>query len=77
MKFRVTLDDAQGFEDALATAVFRGTWAAEDDNDQDTMVSARTIKIKSFLHRWVDSDRYLTVEFDTETGTAAVVPLKP
>ena len=76
MKFRVILDDADGFDDGIAQAVFRNNWPADVDDDQDTMVSARSIALRSFMKKWVDNERYVQLEFDPEGGTVSVVPVK-
>lgn len=77
MKFKVTLKDPDGVFDAVEDVVNE----AEDlknlhEQEAEAAATARKERLRAFMGAWVEYGEYVTVEFDTEAGTARVVPLK-
>jgi hypothetical protein len=76
MKIRVTFKDPDRMPDAVADALA--------DVEQPSGVSAeewsdikesRSVELKAHItERWMDYGEYLRVEFDTDAGTATVLP---
>jgi hypothetical protein len=74
MKVRVTLKDPDGVGDCVDEAV-RGSLPSEmDDEEKEAVFDTRREKVKKVLARWIEYGEYVTVEFDTDAGTAVVVP---
>jgi hypothetical protein len=77
MKFRITLKDPDGFYEGIDEATFasvKSHLGEDPDSDVEEAVSnvARQ-KIEDFIEKWVEYGEYVTLEFDTDTGTAVVV----
>lgn len=73
MKIRVTLKDPDGFDEGVVNAVrehllANGVHRATDDQKQEVEDD-----INDFLQKWVTFREYVTLEFDTDTGTATVM----
>lgn len=75
MKFQITMKDPDTLHDACDRA-------AKDDvaklglaaDEAEMLVKKRAEKLRDFAGRWMEFGEYITVEFDTEAGTAVVVP---
>jgi len=78
MKIRVTLKDPDTMQDSVDEAVKRLPKPAEVDKEEWADIrDARADKIKSAItNRWMRYGEYLDVEFDTDAGTATVLPAK-
>jgi len=77
MKFTVYLKDPDGFSDGIGDAVDASIKAMGLDEDEaEAIKEARTQKVSDALGKWVEYGEYVTLEFDTEAGTATVVPRK-
>lgn len=78
MKVRVTLKDPDTMHDAVDDAVKR--LPKPDGVDADEWASIReerADKVKSHISsQWMEYGEYLVVDFDTDAGTATVVPNK-
>jgi len=75
MKISVTLKDPDGFgecvdEDVKASLADSGL----PEDEQEAVVEKRLEKVWKELERWVDCQEYVTIDFDTEAGTATVRP---
>jgi len=75
MKIRVTFRTPDAVEDAIlkeVTAAVSGRYNSEEDRIQE----AGTLKRNAWrsIDRWVRHGENLVVLFDTDTGTAEVVP---
>ncbi len=70
MKIQVTFKDPDGVSDAISDAI--PTRKARDDcvwwEDRDAVMDD--------LSRWIRGCEYVTIEFDTEAGTATVMETK-
>lgn len=76
MKIRVTMKDPDCLHDAVREAV-------EDDcakitglfeRERENLIADRTAEVSHACSRWFQYGEYLTVEIDTDAGTATVVP---
>lgn len=54
---------------------FKVTLKDPDDSEINAITDARKDKVNKALRNWVEYGEYITIEFDTEAGTATVVPL--
>jgi len=75
MKVRVTLKDPDGFSYSVDKAVrqFVQVHEALDEDEMDVVIERRTEKVWKSLGKFVEYQEYITVEFDTDAGTAVVV----
>lgn len=62
MKFRVYMKDPDGVYESIADA---------SDRDEQTRKN-----LSEFIKRWCMCGEYITIEFDTDAGTATVVEVK-
>lgn len=79
MKFRVTFKDPDGVYDSISASIFdqlakfdlRGELSEEiEEHAKDGLRE----ELEDFIRPWVKYGEYITIEFDTETKTAVVVP---
>ena len=77
MKFRVTMKDPDTLGDAIKEAVEGDVKLLVDDpKEQSALIEVRQEKVSEICKEWFKWGEYLTVEIDTEAGTAVVVPVK-
>ena len=76
MKFRITLKDPDGVGEWLAEAADKDIPAGLDEVERDAVATIRIDRIANFIKKWIEDNEYLMVEFDTELGTATVVPVE-
>lgn len=77
MKIRVTLKDPDGFTDCVDEAIKDSVNAEKlDDDEKDDVIDRRTEKVWKALEKFVEYHEYVTIEFDTEAGTATVLKKK-
>lgn len=75
MKFQVTMKDPDALHDACDDAAKEDVAKLGLEADEaEMLVENRAKKLRDFAGRWMRFDEYITVEFDTEAGTAVVVP---
>lgn len=66
MKLRITLKDPDGVYDSLDDGGFNPREFESSDNDE----------IRDVFEKYVEFQEYVTIEMDTVTGVATVVPLR-
>jgi 5'-deoxynucleotidase YfbR-like HD superfamily hydrolase len=78
MKITVTLKDPDGFSECVDEAVKESLDELEglDEGEKEDLLEHRLEKTWDKLEKFVDCQEYLRVEFDTEAGTATVLPNK-
>lgn len=78
MKIIVTFKDPDGVGDSLREAVEESVMAIDglSDGERESLVEDRLESVRESLSKWIEYDEYLRVEFDTEAGTARVMPAK-
>ena len=75
MKFSVTFKDPDGPHECFQEAAEAAIDATNlDEDEHEAAVEIRLEKLKEFAGKWLDCGEYVTIEFDTEAGTAVVVP---
>lgn len=85
MKIRVTFKSPDGVSDSLQDKCneiiesmpidHQENLANLNRNDRREMFDEMKEPMEEFISGWVRGGEYVTVEFDTEAGTAAVVPV--
>ena len=86
MKFQVTFKDPDGthhsvseiIDDSLAALREKAPdeTALQDAGLEESYREAKREELWGFLEKWISSQEYITMEFDTEAGTATVIPAK-
>lgn len=74
MIIRVSLKDPDGFSDSVDQAVRDDVEKLGLDKDEtEALEETRRVKAWEKLARFVSYQEYVTIEFDTDAGTATVV----
>lgn len=73
MKVKITFKDPDGAIDGVRDAVQESLPDGLDDDEYEKLLESRTEDTFDKLKQWLLWKEYLTVEFDTEAGTAVVV----
>ena len=80
MKIRVTLKDPDTMHDAVVDAVLKhtkDTVSGVSAQEIRAIATERHCEVRSDItDKWMPDGEYLTVEFDTEAGTATVISAK-
>lgn len=78
MKFVVRLKDPDGFSDSVRIAVDSDVAkvAGLDPDEKESVFELRQEKVWDDLAKFVTYQEYITIEFDTDAGTATVVPVR-
>lgn len=76
MKFRVTFKDPDKLHDAIeeATTAEVDAMQPKDQEERESLIDIRTRKAHEKVAKFFRYGEYVTVECDTEAGTAVVVP---
>jgi CRISPR/Cas system-associated protein Csm6 len=75
MKVVVSLKDPDGFADSVNETVKREVSKLGLDHDEAAAVEEKRLdKAWKALGKFVQYGEYVTIEFDTDAGTATVVP---
>ncbi len=74
MKLRITFKDPDGVHECVRDAVEESLPDGLDESEREDLLESRTEAAYEKLKQWLRWKEYVTVEFDTEAGTAAVIP---
>ena len=76
MKFRVRMKDPDTLGDACTEAAQAALKSVQgiDNDERESLVEGRAASLSEFAAKWFKYGEYVTVELDTEAGTAIVVP---
>jgi len=76
MKFRITLKDPDGVDDSLMTAAQEAADAPQGllDSTREAIRKRVYTELPEQIKKWVKWNEYVTIEIDTEAGTAVVCP---
>jgi hypothetical protein len=75
MKFRVTFKDPDTLHDAIRDAVVSEVAKLElDDDEREAVIDKRCEKVGDAVSKWFKWSEYVTIECDTDAGTATVIP---
>jgi hypothetical protein len=76
MKFRITLKDPDGVHNSLDEESADSVQSMDlDEEEKEAIKAMRREKMSEFAGKWLEYGEYVTIEFDTEAGTATVVEL--
>lgn len=73
MKFTITFKDPDGVYDSLRDAARQAVPEGLDDEEREDLIATRREKLTEAIEPWVQYDEYISIEFDTEAGTATVL----
>ena len=80
MKFRVTMKNPDALYEAVEYATegyldqIEGLKELDlDEEAKDMLLEKKKEKLHEFAGKWMEYGEYITVEFDTEAGTATVI----
>lgn len=74
MKIKVTLKDPDGVYESVRQSVKDSMVDLPlSGREHEAVLETRTEGAEEALRRWVDCGEYVTIEFDTEAGTATVL----
>ena len=75
MKFRITLKDPDGVSLSMDETLEEQVKELDlkDDEEIEAIKDVRRDKLNVFISKWVEYGEYVTIEFDSEAGTATVV----
>lgn len=77
MKIKVCLKDPDGFSEAVQDACSSSLKEVPlTDKERDVLLDTRVEETWEKLEKWVDCQEYITLEFDTDNGTAVVLNRK-
>lgn len=75
MKVKLFLKDPDGVYESVRDAVQETLPDGLSDTEQEELLASRTDDTHEKLKAWVQWKEYVTVEIDTETGEAKVLPV--
>lgn len=80
MKLRITLKDPDGVwesvQDAARNSLRSGT-SSLSTAERNALTDSRREGLLESIAPWVEYNEYVTIEIDTDTGTAIVIPITP
>lgn len=76
MKFQVTFKDPDGPSDCLTEEAEKSVAELKgiDDAERSALADLRREQMQEFAGKFLSYGEYVCIEFDTEAGTAVVVP---
>ena len=72
MKYRITLKDPDGVYESVKDEVRMSMPEGLDDDEHKAVFDSRMEEAWDKLRRWIQFQEYVTIEFDTDVGTAKV-----
>ena len=74
MKLKITFKDPDVVTDAIREAVAIEVSAIEQlsTEEKEDLIASRAGKVETHLEKWITYGEYVTIEFDTDAGTATV-----
>ena len=76
MKLKITFKDPDGVYECVRDAVQETLPEGLSEEETDELLESRTESTFNTLRKWIEWKEYLSVEFDTVSGTATVLPVK-
>lgn len=75
MKFHVTMKDPDGVYDSKQQAVEASLEDMDiSEQEKEALMEMRMAEVDAGLSKWFRYGEYVTIEVDTDAGTAVVVP---
>lgn len=75
MKIKLTFKDPDGVYESLRAAVEETIPDGLTDEEQDELIDRRMEDAHDKMRKWIKYQEYVTVEIDSDAGTAVVVPV--
>jgi len=74
MKLKITLKDPDGVYDSIQDAAESSTGDADglDQDELEKLAESRREKLEEQCNPWIRYGEYVTIEIDTDAGTATV-----
>ena len=78
MKFTVTMKDPDTLWDSVndAAKMYAAGQEGLDEDEREAVAERRAEKLRDFASEWFTYGEYVSVEFDTDAGTATVLKAK-
>ena len=76
MKIKLTLKDPDGVSECVRENVedyISRHYSGMDHDEAETIAEVRTEIVEDSIQKWVEFNEYVTIEIDTEAGTATVL----
>lgn len=79
MRFKVTFKDPDGPYEAIQDAAASQVKAIEglDEDERESLIQSKADKLTAAARKWFRYGECVTIEIDTEAGTATVIPANP
>lgn len=75
MKFQITMKDPDGVYDSKQQAVEDSLEELDiSEQEKEALMEMRMAEVDAGLSKWFRYGEYVTIEVDTDAGTAVVVP---
>ena len=78
MKIKMQLKAPDGVYESIREAAEKqvSEMTGLRDSEKESIIENRHEEISEQLKEWIEYGEYITIEFDTETGTATVLSIK-
>lgn len=76
MKLKITLKDPDGVYESIQQAAQSNIPDGLDEKESESLVESRHENISEQCKPWIEYGEYVTIEIDTEAGTAVVCKVK-
>ena len=76
MKFTLVMKDPDGVHGCVDAAVSQSLADVTDPDERRALYELRISKFRDVLKRWVQFGEYITINIDTDSGTAQVEETK-
>jgi len=76
MKVRLTLKDPDGVYECVKEAIQETIPDGLSKDEEADLIESRMEDAQEKMRKWVQYKEYVTVEIDTESGEAVVIPVR-
>lgn len=76
MKVRLTLKDPDGVYECVKAAIEETIPDGLSKDEEADLIESRMEDAQEKMRKWVQYKEYVTVEIDTESGEAVVIPVR-
>ena len=78
MKIRITLKDPDGVYDSIKEATSESLLENKfiDEKEREAAYDLRKDRLDNMCSKFIEYGEYVTIEIDTDDGTAIVIPVK-
>lgn len=75
-KIRFTLKDPDGISHGITEHVIANLPSGLTPAEREMVKDSREETARNSIFKWVQFDEYVTIEIDTDTGEATVIPVR-